>query len=113
MCFEFPLLAHVCVYDQNRFGRCQFIPDKGPTTANRGSATVLAIVLALPCPFSLLDNVGSCGSSGGGFVLIKKRGRFPALNFSGGPTVQIFRAVIPKFDAIFHIANHDCVVRKI
>ena len=77
------------------------------------SDAVFAIVFALPSPFSLLDNVGPCDGGGVKLVLIKKARRFPTLNFSGGPTVQFFRPVIPKFDAIFHIADHDCVLRKI
>src|SRR5580700_438290 len=100
MRFEFLLLGYVRVDDENRFGRFQLIPDQRPTTADRDSAAVLAIVRTLTGPFSILDNSCSCRSRSAGFVFIKKIGRFLAIDFRGRPTIQFFSALIPKFDAI-------------
>src|ERR1017187_9687888 len=97
MCFEFLLLGHVRVDDQNGFWRFQLIPDQRPTTANRDSAAVLAIVRTLTGPFSILDYSCSCRSRSAGFVFVKKVARFLAINFRSRPAIQFFRALIPKF----------------
>src|SRR6267143_4825859 len=107
------LLGDVGVDDQNGLWLSQLIPHEGPATSDYDSAAVLAVVLALTGPRSILNNGCSCRSDSGRSVLVKKAEPCLALNFRGSPAIQFFRAVIPKFDVILHIADHDCVLRKI
>src|ERR1043166_5334728 len=75
------LFGDVGVDNQNGFWGCPLIPNQGPTTADYNSAAVLAAVLALTGPFSILHNGCSYRSDSSTLLLIKKATRFLALNF--------------------------------
>jgi len=86
---------------------------EGPATPDHDSAAALAKVLTLAGPLAALGDSHSCRQRGGGRLFVKKGRSLLSPNFRGRPAVQSFRAEIPKFDPIFHVADHDGVLRKV
>jgi hypothetical protein len=107
------LLGDVGVDDENGFGRPSVIPDQCPTAPNCDMPPVLAEVGAFPGPFSIFENGCSRGSHVDRVAFTKKSGPCPAPYFRARPTVQFFRAHIPKFNAVFHVPHHDRVLGEI
>ena len=107
------LLGDVGVDDELGFRLAMLVADEGPTAADDNGVALFGEVTAFARPDAGLEKGALRGEDIGWLFLIEEIPAQPPARLLGGPAVEDFGAVIPKLDAIIHVAHCDGVVGEV